>query len=149
MEKAVNRKRQRNPVYFPPEENATEQRFEGVTNINEIMDRVLSGRLVPVTVLDPQAALIDDRMDFQQKLNIITKARQEFDLLPAKVKKRFNQDPGELVEFLKDEENRKEAESLGLVLKKKPVEPKEQTVKETKTEGNSAKAKPKEEGGEA
>jgi len=43
--------------------------------------------------------------------------------LPAKMRARFHNDPQELLEFISNEENRAEAEKLGLVAKKPETPP--------------------------
>ena len=43
--------------------------------------------------------------------------------LPSRVRRRFDNDPAELMEFLADEANREEAVMLGLIEKEEPVQP--------------------------
>jgi phage internal scaffolding protein len=42
-------------------------------------------------------------------------AEDEFDALPAQIRARFENEPANLIDFLSNEQNRDEAEKLGLV----------------------------------
>lgn len=53
--------------------------------------------------------------DYHQACNLAIQAEESFMSLPSAVRKRFANDPGELLAFLDDPSNRKEAESLGLL----------------------------------
>ena len=53
--------------------------------------------------------------DFHAAQNLIAEATQTFDLLPASLRKRFDNDPAKLLAFLEDDSNREEAVKLGLV----------------------------------
>ena len=50
-------------------------------------------------------------------MNRVLAAKTEFESLPAQIRARFQNDPAQLIEFLQDENNRPEAEELGLVEK--------------------------------
>lgn len=56
--------------------------------------------------------------DYHTMMNKIISAQEAFQELPVNIKKRFDQDPGKLIDFLNNPENREEAERLGLVNKK-------------------------------
>lgn len=53
--------------------------------------------------------------DYHTAMLQIAEARSAFMELPASMRLRFENDPGKLLEFLRDERNREEAESLGLI----------------------------------
>nr|QJB19378.1 MAG: internal scaffolding protein [Microvirus sp.]QJB19637.1 MAG: internal scaffolding protein [Microvirus sp.] len=61
--------------------------------------------------------------DFQSALNQVIEARRGFDQLPSRVRRRFDNDPGEFLSFVGDDGNLEEAISLGLVPKPTPVAP--------------------------
>jgi phage internal scaffolding protein len=50
-------------------------------------------------------------------MNRVIAAQDEFEALPAQIRARFDNDPANLIEFLENENNRPEAEELGLVEK--------------------------------
>lgn len=52
---------------------------------------------------------------YQEALAAIEDARESFNALPADVRRRFENDPGELIAFVQDERNRAEAVALGLL----------------------------------
>lgn len=58
--------------------------------------------------------------DFQQMMDQLVEAQEAFDGLPSSVRDRFANDPGRLLDFLRDESNRDEAVKLGLVRVRDP-----------------------------
>ena len=55
-------------------------------------------------------------LEFQQAQNILIEAQDAFDALPASLRKRFDNDPAVMLEFIENPDNREEAEKLGLGL---------------------------------
>jgi phage internal scaffolding protein len=53
--------------------------------------------------------------DFHQTMEKVTKARESFDSLDAQLRFRFGNDPGQLLSFLNNPQNKEEAIKLGLV----------------------------------
>ena len=96
-----------------------QQHFEEEANINNIIARyestgVLGDPFNPGTT-QPMYGDFSSVVDFHTAQNIISHSMQAFEQLPATVRKRFNNDPAQLLEFLEKEENRGEAIKLGLV----------------------------------
>lgn len=56
-----------------------------------------------------------DASDFMAAQNMLVDATSRFEALPLSIRKRFNYDPGALLEFVQDEKNRDEAIRLGLI----------------------------------
>ena len=54
-------------------------------------------------------------MDFHQALVIVKQSQEAFAELPAHLRKRFNNDPGNFLEFVDDPSNFEEAQELGLI----------------------------------
>lgn len=54
-------------------------------------------------------------IDYQNALDVVALADEQFMSLPAAVRDRFSNNPAKLLHFLEDESNRAEAERLGLV----------------------------------
>jgi len=52
--------------------------------------------------------------DYHSSLNQIIEAQDAFEALPSSMRKRFGNDPGELLAFLEDPANNEEAVKLGL-----------------------------------
>ena len=107
-----------------PEPTMAQQQFRDEADINTIMERFgRTGELVaPVRM--PQYGDFTGVSDYQTALNAVIEAQASFDALPANVRARFENDPGQFVEFCLDDKNREEAVRLGLVPGKvEPAEP--------------------------
>lgn len=103
-----------------PEEGRTKQEFAKECDINEIVRRFgITGEL-PNGVAMPSSGDFEGVTDFHSAMNLVRQAQDEFLLLPAEVRARFNNDPGQVLAFLEDGRNRDEAMKLGLI--SKPVE---------------------------
>lgn len=102
------------------EPSKTQQHFIEESDINTIVKRFhLTGEL-PTNVRMPQQADFEGVFDFQTAMNAIRAAEESFAAMPADVRTRFNNDPHLFVEFCSNDENRPEAEKLGLVKPKAP-----------------------------
>lgn len=98
-----------------PDEGLTQQQFAEEADINTIVRRFgLTGEL-PENPRLPTSGDFSDVTDFQSAMNAVTHAEQQFMTLPPELRKRFNHDPGELIAFMEDGNNRKEAIALGLI----------------------------------
>ncbi|UPW41540.1 internal scaffolding protein [Peromfec virus RodF8_61] len=109
--------------FFLP--SMTQQQFKEESNINNIIDRYkatgyLTDPLNPST-RKPIYGDFSEIPSYQEVCNVIAAANEAFDALPAALRKRFNNDPQELLDFLNDEANTDEAIALGLVDKDEPV----------------------------
>nr|QJB19084.1 MAG: internal scaffolding protein [Microvirus sp.] len=62
-----------------------------------------------------------DVADFMTAQNAVIEAQAAFDSLPAKMRKRFDNDPASLLTFLGDPSNKSEAITLGLVDASEPI----------------------------
>lgn len=97
-----------------------QQHFKDDADVNTIMARYSrTGLLVdPLSVntsRKPQFGDFSTVCDFHQAQNIIAESYEMFDALPSNIRKRFNNDPSELLAFIEDEKNHDEAVSLGLI----------------------------------
>lgn len=97
----------------------TQQHMEGVTNVNSIMDRALRTGSIPAGPGIPNGRkpmfINLSGESFHEMLIKVQDVQGRFAALPAKVRKRFAQNPLNLLKFLEDEKNLREAVSLGLV----------------------------------
>lgn len=103
-----------------------QQQFKDECDINTILERFgVTGEL-PSARAVPQYFDATGITDYHSAMNQVVQAQTAFAELPAKIRSRFENDPGRLIEFLDDENNRKEAIELGLVTaaaaEVKPVE---------------------------
>jgi len=113
---------------FPLEElpyGRTQQSFKDDSDINNIMERYLqTGMIDYVKENQPHYADVTG-LEFQTCMNKIVEASEMFDALPAKIRKRFNNEPAEFLDFVQDDANRDEAITLGIIAKPAETAPKE------------------------
>lgn len=99
----------------------TKQSFAQEADINYIMARYhKTGYLVdPASVATRHAVFGDfsEGVEYMELQNRLLVARQAFERLPSSMRERFGNDPAQLIEFISLEENRREAEELGLLQK--------------------------------
>lgn len=98
----------------------TQQHFLEDCNINKIMEKYRRTGILPVNQTRAIFGDFSEGFDFMDAQRQIAAAKEAFAQLPAKLRKRFENDPAQLLAFLEDPENRAEAEALGLVEKKEP-----------------------------
>lgn len=96
-------------------------------DINTIVRRFgISGEL-PSGIRMPQYGDFTGITDYHSALNAVRSSSESFMQLPADIRSRFNNDPAAFVEFCMNDDNRSEAEKLGLVppkaVESKPAEP--------------------------
>lgn len=96
----------------------TQQHFKEESDINFIVNRFLkTGTLPDVNPSAMYGDFLHAPGSYQEALNLVIEAQDGFNALPAEMRARFNNDPGELLTFLQDENNRDEAITLGLIEK--------------------------------
>ena len=101
----------------------TQQSAKDECDINLIVERAKRGS--DINHVNSRSPMYGDftqlPTDLRDCLVQVKKAEEAFMSLDPFVRKRFSNDPAELMDFLKDPKNRQEAIDLGLVAK--PVEP--------------------------
>lgn len=104
----------RTPILFNKPSMA-KQSFKDETNINTIMQRYeRTGLLEHSSSSSPQYGDFSNVTDYQTAINAVMDAQLAFSELPARVRRRFDNDPAEFMAFLHDEANLDEARELGL-----------------------------------
>lgn len=99
------------------------QSFAEEVDINTIVRRFnLTGEL-PSSVRVPEYADFEGVYDYHSALNAIAAAHESFDSMPAEVRARFQNDPGQFVDFCNDPSNVDEMVKLGLAVKLDKIEP--------------------------
>lgn len=91
------------------------QSYRDDVDINKIVKRMEKGQMLDNIRNDGRFEDVSKYTDLADAIIKVQEANELFMDIPAEVRSRFNNDPVELVEFLQDEGNRKEAEELGLV----------------------------------
>lgn len=105
----------------PKSVSRTQQQFKKEADINTIMHRFAKTGVLgdPLRQNKPYFGDISDIGDFQQMQEKVMQAKETFAQLPAVLRRRFNDDPQKVVEFISNPANNKECMELGLT---KPVE---------------------------
>lgn len=103
-------------VDFTGEVSLTKQSFRDECDVNNIMARFeATGNISHLAMGTPRYGDFSDCLDYQTSLNRLQEAQESFMALPAPLRARFQNDPGRLLDFLNDPQNRSEAVSLGLI----------------------------------
>ncbi len=103
-----------------------QQHFHDETKINNIVEKFASGMMPNIPQREPMYLDISGDMSHHEMLNKVTQVNQAFMNINPHIRKRFHNNPQELIDFCKDEKNVEEAEKLGLVPPgtfKKPEKP--------------------------
>lgn len=92
-----------------------QQHMRDETDINIMVERFARTGMPPAPPVSPDPVDFDQVFDFQSAMNVVVEGRQAFMELPAKVRARFQNDPGQFLAFIHDDSNMLEAQALGLV----------------------------------
>lgn len=99
------------------EPSMAQQHFKDECDVNNILRKYQSTGLVThVANGIPSYGDFSSVLEYQQAQNILIEAQDAFEALPASLRKRFNNDPAVMLEFIENPDNREEAEKLGLVV---------------------------------
>lgn len=113
-------------------ETRTQQQFKDECNITKIMERFgLTGE-IPQNVKPVMPGEYNEIGSYQDAMNLVRKAQEAFMEMPSGVRSRFQNNPHLFTEFLGREENRLEAEKMGLVMPRAP-----EPIKTPPTEGGT------------
>lgn len=96
-------------------ECVTQQHFKKECDVNVIVDSFVRTGMLKDDGKKYVFGDVYNEFDYRQGLDMVIQADEMFRELPAKVRERFKNDPGELLMFISDDENREEAIKLGLI----------------------------------
>lgn len=106
----------RDTKFVPIGESLAVQSEKDNCDINVIVRRFgVTGQL-PVVARPPTYEDFGGVFDFQSAMNMIRASEESFAEMSAEVRKRFNNDPHEFVDFCTKEENLPEMRKLGLAV---------------------------------
>lgn len=109
-------------ISFKGSVSRTKQCFKDEVNINNIVNKYIKyGKLPDMIQRDPQFGDFSDVPSYQESLNILQKANDQFMELPAIVRKKFGNDPLQMLDFVSDPANKEEMYDLGLAVR--PIDP--------------------------
>lgn len=92
-----------------------EQCHRDLVDINSIMAKVKRGHMVPIRTGSPLFGDFTNGTTFHDMNNRILDAQDQFMTLPAAIRQEFQNDPGQLMDFLNNPENLDEAIEMGLL----------------------------------
>lgn len=99
----------------PVGESRTIQSDAQETDINFIVAKYnRTGQITHIANAMPQYGDFTNVGDYKEALDQVNAAQQQFMDLPSETRTRFNNDPGELIDFMSDPANTEEAIELGL-----------------------------------
>lgn len=92
----------------------TQQHMAADCDINVMVERYVIPENIPRVNVPPLQGDFTEVYNFQTALDKVIAAQRSFMEIPAKVRARFNNDPGEFLDFVSDEANRDEMRKMGL-----------------------------------
>lgn len=111
-----NRFSKRKPVIISDfGKGVVKQEFKAACDIGNIMNRYIKTKIAPVVSGEPMYGDFSNAVDYKESMNLVIKAQNQFDGLPANVRKRFSNDPMEFLDFVNDDSNKEEMKRLGLI----------------------------------
>lgn len=126
--------------YVTAELTMTQQHFKDECDINKILAKYAkTGQLPDMIKKNPIYGDFAESVDYHEAMNTMLLAQEQFANLPAEVRKRFQNEPQEFLEFANNPENLHEMVKLGLATYKPGQEPTEannppSTVSKTEAE---------------
>lgn len=101
------------------EPTMTQQQYKDEVDVNNIMAKYQQAPNPQVFIRNGKGVYGDftKTKDFHSSLDAIIEAEDAFMSLDARIRSRFENDPGKLLQFLSDPKNLQEATELGLVEK--------------------------------
>lgn len=125
-------------ISFDPDSSLTIQSEKDSADINKIIKQYKETGTLPnsrpkaFSTRYPQFGDFSSATDFTSCMLAIDASKNAFAELPSAVRKRFGNNPQELLTFLSDPANREEAENLGLIEKQiKQIIPVEKPIETT------------------
>lgn len=107
-------------------ESKTQQHQKDECDINNIVRKYSANEIFNKFVYDVNNDNIVDVSeipDYPEALVKVTQAQQQFDNLPSKLRKFFNNDPSNMVQYCSNPENLEGMYKLGLAVKPQNIEP--------------------------
>lgn len=112
----IKKSHKADPVADTDGPSLAKQSFRDECDINVMMRRYEKDQILPhVSQYEGRYGDFTEAVDFQTAFNVVQDAQRMFMTLPATIRARFDNDPGEFLEFATDDKNREELGKLGLL----------------------------------
>lgn len=105
------------PKESPRGESKVQQHQTDSNSIKDLEARHLQNNMPQMNPKIPQYLDLSSGLSHHEMLNKVTETNQAFMNLNPHIRKKFHNQPQELIDFCKNEQNLEEAEALGLVPK--------------------------------
>lgn len=118
--------RERRPVQVKNfDKGLTEQSHKDSCDIHNILKKYeRTGIIEHTRKYEGQYMDFPDSIEFHDMMNRVAAAKSMFESIPASVRQKFHNDPGEFVDFMQDESNRDKIAEMGFSTEHlPPVEP--------------------------
>jgi len=102
-------------VIINDDPSLTQQHFKEECDVNNIINKFIKTGVMPLGTRKPQYGDFSAVPDYQQAQDQLNQAKDAFSQMPSAIRKRFNNDPAELIKFVLDPKNREEAIKIGLI----------------------------------
>ena len=96
----------------------TQAQFQDECDINRIMDRYMRTGCLSDPMQQRKPGTYGDFSqlgDYMENMNKVVEAREMFESLPSRIRERFGNNPGAMIDFVMNPDNQKEAIELGLL----------------------------------
>jgi phage internal scaffolding protein len=95
-------------------DSRTKQSFKAECDVNNILKNYNKTGIMPEN-FNPGEYRDVDGIDYQESMQMVASANSMFEELPSALRKRFKNDPAQLLSFVHDDANVAEAHKLGLL----------------------------------
>lgn len=107
-------------ILYNTDPSLTRQEFRVHTDVDNVIKKYAKNGINPFLITkDAKFGDFTSVPSYQEALDLVNSAAEHFMKFDAIVRRRFDNDPGKLLQFLSDPNNRAEALSLGLLEKPK------------------------------
>lgn len=113
--------REIHPGIFFEEPSLAQEHFKDECDVNSIIARYTRTGVIPEHLTKSAEGVYGDFSevgDFTDMQNKVLAANESFAALPSDVRRRFNENPAELIAFVRNKDNYDEAVKLGIVNKR-------------------------------
>lgn len=107
-----------------------QQQFKKDCDLKSMMKKYVKTGQIAVSSVKAVYGDFSNELDFQDAQNKLARYTEKFMAQPAAIRAKFNNNPGEMAEFLSKKENLPEARELGLIPKLIPVQDQYGLIKE-------------------